>query len=92
MAGSLNKAEGSLLKAIETRKDHYELNKTYKFMNLILTIQNQDLILFDLKKEKIIYEYNINKYNIESFAFINHSLIIFWTIDSIYLFIKYKFK
>ncbi|MCT7638229.1 DUF4062 domain-containing protein [Aliarcobacter butzleri] len=70
---------------IVTRKDHYELNKTYKFMNLILTIQNQDLILFDLKKEKIIYEYNINKYNIESFAFINHSLIIFWTIDSIYL-------
>ena len=70
---------------IETRKDHFELKNTYKFMNLILTIQNQDLILFDLKKEKIIYEYNINKYNIESFAFINHSLIIFWTIDSIYL-------
>ena len=70
---------------IETRKDHFELKNTYKFMNLIVTTQNQNLVLFDLKKEKIIYEYNISKYNVESFSLINHSLIIFWTIDSIYL-------
>ncbi|MFY9100094.1 DUF4062 domain-containing protein [Aliarcobacter cryaerophilus] len=70
---------------IETRKDHFELKNIYKFMNLIVTTQNQNLVLFDLKKEKIIYEYNISKYNVESFSLINHSLIIFWTIDSIYL-------
>ena len=58
---------------IETRKDHFELKNTYKFMNLIVTTQNQNLVLFDLKKEKIIYEYNISKYNVESCSLINHS-------------------
>jgi hypothetical protein len=70
---------------IVTRKDYFELDKLYKFKNLLITLQNKNLILFDLIKEKITYEYCVSNYKIEYFSFINHSLIIFWTIDSIHL-------
>lgn len=55
------------LMRLRQEKDHFELKNTYKFMNLIVTTQNQNLVLFDLKKEKIIYEYNISKYNVKAF-------------------------